>query len=500
MQASGKFPKHFLAYERDLATTLSGIGASASQFLTLSNKVADVAIAILSVLGAFILTNLAALPGQVAGFLALRISVKNLLLLIIFSFLWSSTCRLFGLYRNQNRNLGFETILRLLAATLTGSLLALIFVVTSRAGAFRLDTVLVFWAISIILSISARGLLNALTVSGNSGKHPRQVLIVGSGARALHLYHELSGGSATDYRVLGFVDNAGPPSQSIQVKERMLGELAELESILVNNVVDEVLITLPVKSFYTDIDNAIRVCERVGVESKYLSDIFAPSYATSGYEHLEGFAVTSLKPVVDDVRFVFKRAIDLIGAVLGIVLLSPLFVISAVAIKLTSDGPVIFKQERHGRNRRRFKMYKFRTMVQNAEALQPSLEPQNEAVGPVFKIRDDPRVTRVGAILRRTSLDELPQLVNVLKGEMSLVGPRPLPTRDVSRFEGGWLLRRFCVLPGMTGLWQISGRSAIRFEDWVQHDFHYIDGWSLKLDLKILLKTVPVVWKGGGAV
>ena len=323
MQASGEFPKQFPTYERD-SSALSGIGvsvASASQFLTLSYKVADVVIAILSVLGAFIITNLAALPGQAAGFLSVRISVKNLLLLIVFSFLWSSTCRSFGLYRNQNRKLSFEAILRLLAATLTGSSLALIFVVTSRAGAFSFGTVFVFWALSIILAIAVRVLLNALTVSGNSGKHPRQVLIVGSGARAQYLYRELSGGAATDYRVLGFVDNAGPPSSFIQIKDRMLGELAELESILVNNVVDEVLITLPVKSFYTDIDNAIRVCERVGVESKYLSAIFEPSYANLGYEHLEGFAVTSLKPVVDDVRYVFKRAIDLIGSVLGIVFL-----------------------------------------------------------------------------------------------------------------------------------------------------------------------------------
>jgi exopolysaccharide biosynthesis polyprenyl glycosylphosphotransferase len=242
------------------------------------------------------------------------------------------------------------------------------------------------------------------------------------------------------------------------------------------------------------------VCEDVGVESKYLSDIFEPSFSSPGHERFEGFAVTSLKPVVDDARLVIKRAIDLVGATLALVLLSPLFVISAIAIKLTSNGPIIFTQERHGRNRRPFKMYKFRTMVQNAEALQASLEHQNEVAGPVFKIRNDPRVTRVGSILRRTSLDELPQLLNVVRGDMSLVGPRPLPMRDVARFEEGWLLRRFCVLPGITGLWQINGRSSSRFEDWVQHDFEYINAWSLKLDLKILLKTVPVVWRGGGAV
>lgn len=131
--------------------------------------------------------------------------------------------------------------------------------------------------------------------------------------------------------------------------------------------------------------------------------------------------------------------------------------------------------------------------------MQPLLETRNEVDGPVFKIRNDPRVTRVGTILRRTSLDELPQLLNVLKGEMSLVGPRPLPARDVSRFEEGWLLRRFCVVPGLTGLWQVNGRSSAGFDDWISHDFQYIDNWSLRLDLQILARTIPAVLKGGGA-
>ena len=145
-------------------------------------------------------------------------------------------------------------------------------------------------------------------------------------------------------------------------------------------------------------------------------------------------------------------------------------------------------------------MYKFRTMVDKAEALQPSLELKNEVCGPVFKIRNDPRVTSLGMFLRRSSLDELPQLLNVLKGEMSLVGPRPLPGRDVSKFEEAWLLRRFCVVPGLTGLWQVTARNSIRFEDWVQRDFEYIDNWSLKLDFLILARTIPAVLKGVGAV
>jgi lipopolysaccharide/colanic/teichoic acid biosynthesis glycosyltransferase len=217
-------------------------------------------------------------------------------------------------------------------------------------------------------------------------------------------------------------------------------------------------------------------------------------------EEVSGFRVTSLKPSPNDPRFVVKRMIDIVGASIGLILLAPVFLIIALAIKLTNGSPIIFSQERHGRNRRRFRMYKFRTMVNQAEQLQPLLERRNEAAGPIFKIRRDPRVTRLGAFLRRSSLDELPQLLNVLKGEMSLVGPRPLPVRDVSKFEEGWLLRRFCVVQGLTGLWQVNARNTVNFEDWVKQDCEYIDNWSLRLDLRILLKTVPVVLKGTGAV
>jgi exopolysaccharide biosynthesis polyprenyl glycosylphosphotransferase len=280
----------------------------------------------------------------------------------------------------------------------------------------------------------------------------------------------------------------------------LLGDLSQFEQIIIRNGVEEVLITLPVKSCYADVQRAIEICERTGVECKYLSDIFRPSRSQVVSEEMSGFGVTSLKPAGDDSRHIVKRAIDIAGAAVGLILLGPLFLLIALAIKLTSGSPIFFSQERHGRNRRRFRMYKFRTMVNQAEQLQPSLEGRNEAVGPIFKMKKDPRVTRLGDFLRRSSLDELPQLFNVIKGEMSLVGPRPLPVRDVSKFAEGWLLRRFCVLPGLTGLWQVNARNTINFDDWVKQDFEYIDNWSLRLDLQILLKTVPVVLKGTGAV
>jgi exopolysaccharide biosynthesis polyprenyl glycosylphosphotransferase len=204
--------------------------------------------------------------------------------------------------------------------------------------------------------------------------------------------------------------------------------------------------------------------------------------------------------VSDDYRMLVKRALDILGASVALVIFSPVMLLAAVAVRLTSSGPVVFVQERYGLNKRRFKMFKFRTMVQNAEALQSQLEKNNEAQGPVFKIKNDPRVTSIGRFLRKTSIDELPQLFNVLRGEMSLVGPRPLPERDVSRFAESSLLRRFSVKPGLTCLWQISGRSNTQFDNWIRQDLQYIDQWSLGLDIAILLKTVPAVIKGRGAV
>jgi lipopolysaccharide/colanic/teichoic acid biosynthesis glycosyltransferase len=186
-------------------------------------------------------------------------------------------------------------------------------------------------------------------------------------------------------------------------------------------------------------------------------------------------------------------------AAAALVLLAPLFAVVAILIRCTSDGPVFYFQERVGLNKRRFLICKFRTMVPNADKMIGQLEKLNEASGPVFKIKDDPRITAIGKLLRRTSIDELPQLLNVLRGDMSLVGPRPLPVRDYEGFAKDWQRRRFSVRPGITCLWQINGRSGIPFEQWMKLDLQYMDEWSLWLDLKILVRTIPAVLKGTGA-
>ena len=201
----------------------------------------------------------------------------------------------------------------------------------------------------------------------------------------------------------------------------------------------------------------------------------------------------------DGWQLVVKRLIDFCGSTVLLLALAPILAVVALLIKLDSPGPVFFTQQRVGLNRRRFTLFKFRTMTAGADQQQPLLESLNEAAGPVFKIKNDPRITRIGRFLRRYSIDELPQLFNVFKGEMSLVGPRPLPVRDIERIDARWHKRRLSVKPGVTCLWQVNGRSNVNFSEWVRLDLEYIDKWSLGLDMKILLKTIPAVVKGSGA-
>lgn len=319
-------------------------------------------------------------------------------------------------------------------------------------------------------------------------------VVVGTRARGLEAFKRLEAHVDRPGKVLGFVDTDCPHSG--QLPAAYLGNLDELETVLASNPVDMVYITLPLRSLYFETQQVIWICERLGVNYCCSPHVFK----TSMSERMVLRDVPQAVRAAEDVRLLLKRSVDLLASTLLIVLLSPLFLSLAVAIKLTSPGPVFFIQERYGKNRRRFRMYKFRSMVDGAHSLQQSVENSNEVDGPVFKIRRDPRITSLGRWLRMTSLDELPQLLNVLKGEMSLVGPRPMSIRDVQRFTEAKLMRRFSVVPGMTGLWQVSGRSNLSFDRWVQLDMQYIDTWTLGLDLLILLHTVRAVLFCEGAV
>ena len=276
--------------------------------------------------------------------------------------------------------------------------------------------------------------------------------------------------------------------------------VCELQSVITRQPVDEVLVSLPIEKYGPLIETIVRHCEEQGIIVRVRPGMSNLQIARSYVDELEGVPVVTIQSGPEDGwQLLAKRLIDILASAALLLVLAPIFAVVALLIRLDSPGPVFFTQERIGFNKRRFRLMKFRTMVDGAYKQQPNLEHLNEAKGPVFKIKDDPRITRLGNSLRRFSIDELPQLLNVLKGDMSLVGPRPLPVRDVERIDIISHKRRFSIKPGITCLWQVNGRSNIGFDDWVRMDLEYIDKWSLGLDILILLKTIPAVFKGPGA-
>jgi exopolysaccharide biosynthesis polyprenyl glycosylphosphotransferase len=475
---------------------LSVNAVNSKMFLRLC-RAADPAVALIVLLAVFVLSNADSIPYGLPQFLEVRLSVRNVLILVAFTVLWRVLCSASGLYDwRQIRSRRVEAGRVLLVCTI-GGISAFVFPVVSKSGAFGQLTVVYFWAALVLAMLGSRLMLR-LIAAARAAREIRDVVIVGSGPRALQVFRELQAHPAA-VQVLGFVDT-NQEGASAEIAGRLLGPLEELEAILMRRPIDEVLITLPIRSRYSEIQAVIDLCERIGVPTRHLADVFRANRPWKPLEELDRRYVLAMRTGPDEYRLLIKRSVDIVLGTVGLVLASPILLAAAISVRLSGSGPVIFSQPRFGLNRRPFRMYKFRTMVADAEALQVSLEERNEAAGPVFKIRDDPRVTRVGRFLRHTSIDELPQLVNVILGDMSLVGPRPLPLRDVERFGESTLMRRFSVRPGLTCLWQISGRSNVDFARWIALDLNYIDNWSLSLDLAILARTIPVVLRGTGAV
>jgi exopolysaccharide biosynthesis polyprenyl glycosylphosphotransferase len=303
------------------------------------------------------------------------------------------------------------------------------------------------------------------------------------------------------YRLVGFVDDEWVGTEEFRgLGYSILADCAHFPTFLRERVVDEVTLALPMKSLYLQASRIAARCEEQGIIVRFLSNIFDLRQEQSdGNRFDQDTVVTPYTYQVEGWPIIVKRVLDIVISLASLILLSPFLLIVAALTKCDSPGPVFFSQERVGLNKRRFRMYKFRSMFDGAEKRQAELEDRNELSGPVFKIRDDPRITPLGRFLRKSSIDELPQLINVLKGDMSLVGPRPMAVRDYERFDEDWQRRRFSVCPGITCLWQIKGRNSIPFNHWMDLDMRYIDNWSLWLDLKILAKTIPAVLKGTGA-
>jgi exopolysaccharide biosynthesis polyprenyl glycosylphosphotransferase len=274
---------------------------------------------------------------------------------------------------------------------------------------------------------------------------------------------------------------------------------SNLADFLRHSVVDEAAIYLPLRSYYENAAELILLYEQHGIALRFDKQIFSLRIPQSHSQDSEENSQALVAGSAGAGPVLVKRVLDCVLSGLLVILCAPLFLVVAVLIKCTSAGPVFFRQTRVGLNKRQFRIYKFRTMIANAEHIQDELLSLNEMTGPVFKIKNDPRVTALGRVLRRTSIDELPQLLNVLSGDMSLVGPRAMSLRDYQLFDQDWQRRRFSVKPGITCLWQVNGRNSLPFEKWMELDMQYIDRWSLWLDFKILAQTVPAVLRGTGA-
>lgn len=337
----------------------------------------------------------------------------------------------------------------------------------------------------------------ARSVAASGDSREVRILLIGTGHRAVRAVRALQD-SSRKVHFLGALDSEPQPELASEFPGiPWLGGFDELRDVLVNHLVDETHVALPMRSCFDEIEAMQLACQEVGVPITLRVNLLAD--CASRTREVDPVVVTfNRHHSLNLVSRVAKRVLDVVVSATALVLMAPLIGLIALAIRITSPGPVLFTQPRMGMGRRVFGMVKFRTMVENAEQVRKEIEHMNDARGISFKLYSDPRVTRIGSVLRRSSLDELPQLLNVLRGEMSLVGPRPIPVWVAEQLREPKYFRRFAVLPGITGLWQVQGRQQ-DFDLMASKDLRYLDMWSFGLDLKILAATLPAVLGGKGA-
>ncbi len=407
------------------------------------------------------------------------------------SFYWSGTSDFRSSYR--------VTAVRYLRAVVVGLVLFLVALFLFRLGPISRSFVAMFAVFQLGALMLGRVLvLEGVKLARRSNDDGHRVVIVGANERGVAFAESLRTQSPFNVKVLGFVS---VPGESGHPKARPnLGYVGSLAALLDRQPVDEVVFAVPGK--HPEIlRDAMGSCEVRGVDVLVNLPPTVPSKGTMQIANVSGFDYPLLnlrRTPTSEARLAAKRILDFVGALVGLILAGPVILATAIAIRITDPGPVLFRQVRAGRNGRKFTMLKFRSMVMDAEKRKAELAHLNEMDGPVFKIKRDPRITAVGRFIRKTSIDELPQLFNILLGDMSLVGPRPALPSEVDQYEP-WQRRRLSVKPGLTGLWQVSGRNQIDFEEWMKLDLQYIDSWSLWLDMKIILKTIPAVVLRSGA-
>jgi exopolysaccharide biosynthesis polyprenyl glycosylphosphotransferase len=421
-------------------------------------------------------------------------------LLLIILPVWSLLFYFARLYESQRTRSLLHEIKSILSSSAIGTFILGFFIFALKAHITSRLFILTFGITSFSLLTLSRILIRELArVFRRKGFNYRSIMIVGTGKRARELAINIEKNSHWGLRFIGFVSDIPTARFTKIMGYPVLGLVNNLPDIIDSHVIDEVVFAVSRKRLET-LEESFLLCEEEGINTRIAVNFFPHMIAKVHLEDLHGIPLLTFSTVPsNEVLLFIKRTIDVLVSGFLIVSLIPIYAIVAILVKTSSPGPIFFRQIRAGRNGRQFTLYKFRSMVEDAEFLRPELEKLNEMSGPVFKMKNDPRVTSIGKWLRKTSMDELPQFWNVFVGEMSLVGPRPPLPEEVVHYKR-WQKRKLSMKPGITCLWQISGRNKnIDFEDWMKLDLKYIDNWSLKLDMEIFLKTIPVVLLGKGA-
>ena len=467
--------------------------------LTLVLQLSDLILLNIAFVAAYYLRYYMFLGGDVAdenfvsidAYLPLQIGLTFTLMLIY---------HIAGLYRSPLKGPVLQELWNVLLATSFGITLLFAGVYLIRGFAYSRGLFLIALALTAALLMVSRIVARIVQAQlRRRGIGVERTLVIGGAPLGLTVMHVLATEPGLGHQLVGFVhenvvDDLG--------RFKCLGLMSNLGEVVQQVRIDSVILALPSSSLSRDILTDVReICDREAITLRVVPDLFELSLSRSAVdvEDFRGLPVMSLhEPSISGFNLAIKRGMDVLVSSGVLVALSPIWAVFALAIKLDSSGPVCFTQERVGKGGKTFKAFKFRSMITDAEQVLSELQAHNEASGPIFKMRADPRVTRVGKWLRRTSLDEIPQLWNVLRGEMSLVGPRPPLPSEVAKYEE-WHLRRLGAAPGMTGMWQVNGRSELPFDEMVLLDLYYIENWSLGLDLHILLRTIPAVLSGRGA-
>ena len=421
-------------------------------------------------------------------------------LLPLFILIWGGMLSYFGMYRTFRTKTIPNILLDIMQTALLGfGLTSSVIYMLKVEYVSRVLVLIAFLATWIFISAEKLSIVLLFRFIRRHGYNFRQILVVGTGRRAQNLLNLVKEHAEWGLRIVGLVDEDAARSGETVEGYKVLGTFKDVPDIIHGNPIDEVIFVVP-RASIGKIEALMQLCELEGITVSVATDYFELKFAKARQSDLHGFPLLTFETVPKDIWGLFlKRLFDIVVSGMSLVLLSPVFAAIAIAVKATSPGPALFRQARVSVNGRKFKLLKFRTMVADAEAKLDGLRDKNEMKGPVFKIENDPRITKIGRFLRKFSLDELPQFWNVLTGDMSIVGPRPPIPSEVNEYDP-WQRRRLSMRPGITCIWQVSGRNRITdFNEWTKLDLEYIDNWSLWLDLKLFFKTIPVVLSAKGA-